>query len=193
MALPALLLLAVTLAPSPDTADADSPQTIASNADLKDRDREEQFHDFGSQRRRGGGLLDAANPGRLMRNVRNMRNRANATNPESALDAAIEAFNNPEEATAEQTEEQTVVIPTVASQDEGGSDNTTNADSGQSTQAAGDGEGDGDNTGTSDTVVEDDPQALALPEAETPAALQSPVEPPLENDEGGAGTPPDEP
>ena len=119
-ALPAPLLLAAALALNPVAARADSVQNILENAD-----REEQFHDFDANRTGGSGLLDVANPSSLIRNVQSMRRRANATNPESALDAALEAFYEPAEPEAEA--EAPIIIPTVASQADDGAGTTDGA------------------------------------------------------------------
>ena len=141
-ALPAPLLLAAALALNPVTTRADSVQTILENAD-----REDQFHDFDANRTRGGGLLDVANPSSLIRNVQNMRTRANATNPESALDAALEAFYQPAEPEAEaEAEAEESVID--------GDGSCTPASNAAEDEACGGSDSD-DSTDTDQTVAEE--------------------------------------
>lgn len=159
-ALPAPLLLAAALALSPVAARADSVQNILENAD-----REEKFHDFDANRTGGGGLLDVANPSSLIRNVQSMRRRANATNPESALDAALEAFYQPAEPEAEAEAEAPIVTPAVASQaddaadtadtPDGSGDSSCTPDSNAAEDEACGGSDSDDSTDTGQTVAEE--------------------------------------
>lgn len=151
-ALPAPLLLAAALALNPVTTRADSVQTILENAD-----REDQFHDFDANRTRGGGLLDVANPSSLIRNVQSMRRRANATNPESALDAALEAFYQPAEPEPEPEAEAEapIITPTVASQADDGADATDGTCTPASNAAEDEACGGSDSTDTNQTVAKE--------------------------------------
>ena len=144
-ALPAPLLLAAALALNPVAARADSVQNILENAD-----REEKFHDFDANRTGGGGLLDVANPSSLIRNVQSMRRRANATNPESALDAALEAFYQPAEPEAEADD----AADTADAADGNGDNSCTPASNAAEDEACAGSDSD-DSTDTGQTVAEE--------------------------------------